>query len=117
MTKNEISAYLDRVIQRAKTEKTKKSIDELLFEVYKTVAQNYNNKMPKSVLEIFTSKSITFNRFLLDKMKKYSKEVQDAQNSEEALSKRVKELSDQIDKIDAKKISVGFVGFSPEAKK
>ena len=117
MTINEISTYIDRVLERAKAEKTEKSLDELLYEVYITVANHYKSKMPKSMLDVFTSKSKSFKRFLDNIMNNYEKEMQYAQGNEKSLDIKVKDLHDQIDKIEAKKISVGFEGFSSEVQK
>ena len=91
MTKKELEKHVDRVISAAKkgNKRERKSVEEALYDVYKTLAEHYNNRIPKSVHDIFTSRVTTFQSYLDEKAKEQSIQKEDK-------SKKLKKLNEEI---------------------
>lgn len=104
MTKQELDDYIKDLLSKAKDKKDdKRSVEEIVYEFYRTVAEHYNNRIPQSMHDIFISNVPKFKKYL----DSIDKRVMEASKRKNSCSNDVRKIGRRLDKIEEEEIHVG----------
>ena len=104
MTKQELDDYIKNLLSKAKDKKDdKRSVEEIVYEFYRTVAEHYNNRIPQSMHNVFISNVPTFKKYLGD----IDKKVMEASRRKNSCSSDISKIGRRLDKIEKEGIQVG----------
>ena len=108
MTKKELESFIDNLLSKAvKKCDESMSLEDSVFELYKTVAEHYNNHVPQSIHNVFTSKVPTFEKYFKEKEQSIPIEAKKKRNEVDKAKSRVKRLEKRLAEIQEKEICVG----------
>lgn len=111
MTVKEIEKYIEFRIESAKKNKDfikdrGRDIKDLAFEVYRTIAEHFDNVIPSSINDAFARKVPGFKKYLEKKAKEQEDIVEKLERTKRQTQMNAKLLEDQINKLRNSGISV-----------
>ncbi len=107
MTNQELDGYLKGVIKKASEQSTHtRSVEDIMFEIFQTIAAHYNNRVPQSVYDVFTSNLPSFNEYFKKKMEEAKNAEREATSKKDSCVQAKNAIVNQINAIDAEAIHV-----------